>query len=147
MHTLYQPRRAWFALLMSMVLPGFGQLYNGQANKAIYVFLSFALVLIPGLALVALYLPTGWVVPVGALATLLLWGYGMADAWRTARSQSAYTPPGHAFVLGDNRSTSHDTRQFGTVPLQDIVGKALQIWLSRSHEEGVRWERLGAVVR
>ena len=49
------PRRPLLAALASLVLPGFGQLYNGDLNRAIWLFLSFALLCIPGVALVALY--------------------------------------------------------------------------------------------
>ena len=54
------PRKPWLAALASLVLPGLGQFYNGELNRAIWLFLTFALLSIPGLALMALYLPDGW---------------------------------------------------------------------------------------
>lgn len=292
------PRKPLLALLMSLVLPGFGQLYNGEANKAIWLFLGFALLSIPGVALVALYLPDGWMMPAllaSMTATLSLWLYGMFDAWREAKKRRDYrprawqtsgayllvliacnalampllidyvrqhqvesfripstsmeptvvqgdilfadkryncggckhrirrgdiaiftypndrtlkyikriialpgdrvqvsgrdirvngnalsappaaapsgnetvetedgrrwrvlwgdaapapadadlvVPPGQVFVLGDNRGASTDSRKFGFVPMQDVVGRARQVWFSKG-PDGMRWQRLG----
>lgn len=38
-------------------------------------------------------------------------------------------PEGYVFVMGDNRSASNDSRAFGSVPEQDIIGRAwLRYW-------------------
>ena len=37
-------------------------------------------------------------------------------------------PQGQIFLLGDNRNNSQDSRSFGPVPLENVVGKALFIY-------------------
>lgn len=313
---LLAPRQPMVAAMASLVLPGFGQFYNGDLNRAIWLFLSFALLCIPGVALIALYLPDRLMLPtllLGLGVTIGVWAYAVWDAWRGARcnvdtaakawqmsgvyalvfvlcdllalplltqyvrqhqvepfripSHSmepsvrqgdviwadkryncpgcqqgvhrgdiaifAYpndrslryikrviglpgdhiqlkdrqvwvngqalqsqaptpegtvtegigerhwqvqwvepvaeampttnlpplnrartapvtelqltVPDGQVFVLGDNRLLSTDSRNFGTVPMQDILGRARQVWFS-SDSQGVRWERLGQVL-
>ncbi|MBC7609992.1 MAG: signal peptidase I [Polaromonas sp.] len=287
-----QPRKPLVAMLMSLVLPGYGQLYNGQVNKAIWLFLAFALISVPGIAVIALYLPAVLTVPtllLGTLAVIALWLFGIADAWQQAMLRQNYIPglwqcsgayavmfllcsglalpllidyvrsyqvepfripsssmapavlqgdllfadkrynragwagipgghtssiargdiaiftypndrtlkyikriiglpgdrikiqngevqvngvvlapaspspstqvsdkqamiglditvaAGQVFVMGDNRSNSKDSRDFGSVPMQDVVGRARQVWFS-SGSDGVRWQRLGKVL-
>ena len=66
-------------------------------------------------------------------------------------------PEGHYFVLGDNRDNSRDSRFWGFVPKENLVGKAVAIWMSfefdRSPDSwvpgfvpsGVRFSRIGGI--
>lgn len=294
---MLKPRSALRALLLSLLLPGFGQLYNGELNKAIWLFLLTAVAVTPLIAALALYAPPAWLpfALIGGIAVIaLLWLYAVLDAMLTARRRRDYqlqpwqrsgvywavwllcsllilpsisawvrthlaesylvpshsmqptllpndfifadkrynraggqaiqrgdiaifiypndrsiyfikrviglpgdkikiqgadvsvngkslrlaitptdggllvsettgathwqafwnnkqqqlpqtqltVPVGEVFVLGDNRTDSNDSRFFGTVPLQDVLGKAHVIWLSVKGND-LRWERMG----
>ncbi len=46
------------------------------------------------------------------------------------KSEEIYVPEGHLFMMGDNRNQSADSRYWGALPLERIVGKLDLIWMS-----------------
>lgn len=63
-------------------------------------------------------------------------------------------PPGEIFLLGDNRDASDDSRYWGTVPMSQVAGKVLLIWLSLDSQNKwndgryprMRWSRIFSTI-
>ena len=56
-------------------------------------------------------------------------------------------PPGHYFMMGDNRDRSDDSRYWGFVPDDHIRGRAFFIWFNWDDLSSLAFKRVGSGIR
>jgi signal peptidase I len=61
------------------------------------------------------------------------------------REGTWHVPAGHYFAMGDNRDNSEDSRYWGFVPEQNVVGKAFAIWMN--WDGGIDFKRIGTLIK
>ncbi len=95
---------------------------------------------------------TDFTYPEGLIEPGIYRGYGNRDNFGPVT-----VPEGQLFMMGDNRDRSADSRYWGLLPQENIVGKAFIIYFSwdktipfyrtdRLHRK-IRWWRIGGLIR
>ncbi|MDZ7319098.1 MAG: signal peptidase I, partial [candidate division KSB1 bacterium] len=79
------------------------------------------------------------------------------DGWEHENFGPITVEPGHYFMMGDNRDNSADSRSWGSLPRDNIVGEALIIYFSWDQNliiypwyrivNKIRWGRLADLIR
>ena len=63
------------------------------------------------------------------------------------RGFACKVPPGHYFMMGDNRDASDDSRYWGFVPDDHIRGRAFFIWFNWDDIASLAFDRVGSGIR
>jgi signal peptidase I len=83
--------------------------------------------------------------PTPSLLETLPAAWGLDSAWAREmpgfiRNDGLHVPPGYLFVMGDNRDNSLDSRFWGFVPLDNVVGEPLFVYWSYNAPNPRDWQ-------
>jgi signal peptidase I len=67
------------------------------------------------------------------------------DAQPCEQQAHFVVPPNALFVMGDNRNNANDSRVWGAVSVDAVVGRAIGVYYSHPPHADIDWGRVGAV--
>lgn len=71
----------------------------------------------------------------------------LADSLRSRSRREWQIPAHNYFMMGDNRDNSNDSRVWGFVPEENLVGKAFFIWMNWNYSDGeINTTRIGSFI-
>ncbi|MCS4538210.1 MAG: hypothetical protein HYY67_05075 [Thaumarchaeota archaeon] len=83
-------KKGWLSFMLSFFAPGFGQIYNGKAERGAFILVAFILVFASAYFFLARASQLGLLFTVGArylqLLAILFWAWQVYDAYSLAKS-------------------------------------------------------------
>ena len=70
----------------------------------------------------------------------------LLDPYRFSGTMEVTVPKDKYFVMGDNRDNSKDSRYWGFVPDENLIGHAFLVWMNWDLKNGgIDWKRIGTI--
>jgi signal peptidase I len=68
--------------------------------------------------------------------------------YQKSKEGTFVVPEGYYFMMGDNRDNSRDSRYpgVGFIPAENVVGRAVRIWMNWDFPASLQWRRIGMAI-
>lgn len=107
---LFNKKSEALALILSLLIPGLGQIYNGQTAKGVVMVVAAIIVAIIGVMLI-----------IPLIVYIVLWIYGMYDAYTTAKEYNRYLLDHNGQPRGEKRHSARPSLVIGRLEVTIIT--------------------------